>query len=43
VHVVNKRLGHVSAKMTLEVYAHVLPGQQEEAVERMEEYLSAMR
>jgi integrase len=43
VHVVSKRLGHASAKMTLEVYAHVLPGQQEEAVERMEEYLSAVR
>lgn len=43
VHVVSKRLGHASAKMTLEVYAHVLPGQQEEAVERMEEYLSTVR
>ena len=43
VHVVSKRLGHKSAKMTLDVYSHVLPGQQEEAVSRMEAYLEAGR
>lgn len=43
VHVVSKRLGHANAKMTLDVYAHVLPGQQAEAVERMEDHLSAVR
>jgi integrase len=43
VHVVSKRLGHASAKMTLEVYAHVLTGDQEQAVERMEEYLGAVK
>ena len=40
VHVVSKRLGHKSAKMTLDVYSHVLPGQQEEAVARLEEFLA---
>lgn len=41
--VVSARLGHRSAKMTLDVYAHVLPGQQEQAVERLEEYLTLER
>lgn len=40
VHVVSRRLGHKSAKMTLDVYSHVLPGQQEEAVARLEEFLA---
>ena len=39
VHVVSKRLGHKSAKMTLDVYSHVLPGQQEEAVAKLESLL----
>lgn len=41
VHVVSKRLGHKSAKMTLDVYSHVLPGQQAEAVAKLEEFLAA--
>lgn len=40
VHVVSRRLGHKSAKMTLDVYSHVLPGQQEEAVSRLEQFLA---
>jgi integrase len=38
VHVVSKRLGHASAKMTLDVYAHVLTGQQEDAMAKLEAY-----
>ncbi len=38
VHVVSARLGHASAKMTLDVYAHVLTGQDEDAVARMEAF-----
>ncbi|MGH7292501.1 MAG: site-specific integrase, partial [Myxococcota bacterium] len=33
---VSERLGHTSAKMTLDVYSHVLPGMQEEATARIE-------
>ncbi len=33
--VVSQRAGHASVKMTLDVYAHVLPGQQEEATDTM--------
>jgi len=33
---VAERLGHASAKMTLDVYAHVLPGEQEKATEKIE-------
>ncbi len=36
---VSERLGHTSAKMTLDVYSHVLPGMQEEATARIEEAL----
>jgi integrase len=36
VKVVSERLGHASAAMTLNVYAHVLPGAQEEATARIE-------
>lgn len=36
VKVVSERLGHASAMMTLNVYAHLLPGQQEDAVAKME-------
>ena len=35
VKVVSERLGHASAPMTLHVYAHVVPGMQEEATERL--------
>jgi hypothetical protein len=34
-HVVSQRLGHSSIAFTLQVYAHVLPGQQSEAAERV--------
>lgn len=33
---VSERLGHKSAKMTLDVYSHVLPGQQREATAAIE-------
>jgi len=36
---VSERLGHTSAKMTLDVYAHVLPGMQEAATEQIERAL----
>ena len=39
VKVVSDRLGHASAVMTLNTYAHVLPGQQEDAVVRYLEYV----
>lgn len=39
VKVVSERLGHSSAAMTLDVYAHVLPGMQETATERLEKAL----
>ena len=39
VNVVSARLGHASAKMTLDVYAHVLSGQQEDAVTMLEAYM----
>ena len=32
VKVVSERLGHASTSFTLDVYAHVLPGQQADAV-----------
>jgi len=35
VKVVQERLGHASAKMTLDVYAKVVPSLQREAAERM--------
>ena len=38
VHVVSKRLGHASAKMTLDVYAHLLSGQDEDAVAKVEAF-----
>ena len=41
VHVVSARLGHASAKMTLDVYGHVLQDQQEDAVDAYERYLAA--
>jgi integrase len=38
VHVVAKRVGHASAKMTLDVYGHVLAGQDGDAVAKLEAY-----
>lgn len=35
-HVVSKRLGHSTVAFTLQVYAHVLPGQQREAADTIE-------
>lgn len=35
VHVVAQRLGHAKAAMTLNVYAHVLPSADDEAVRRL--------
>jgi integrase len=35
-HVVSRRLGHSTVAFTLQVYAHVLPGQQREAAEALE-------
>ena len=43
VHVVSERLGHASSKMTLDVYAHVLSGQHEDAVAQAEAYERAAR
>lgn len=40
VKVVQERLGHASAKMTLDVYAKVVPGLQREAAVRMDSVLS---
>ena len=34
-HVVSQRLGHSTVAFTLQVYAHVLPGQQQEAAEKV--------
>ena len=39
VKVVSERLGHSSAKMTLDVYAHVIDHQQDKAVAALEEYM----
>jgi integrase len=39
VHVVSQRLGHASAKMTLDVYANYLPDQHEDALVRYRNYL----
>jgi integrase len=41
VKVVSERLGHSSASLTLDVYAHVLPNQQEEAARRVDSALRA--
>lgn len=43
VNVVSARLGHASAKMTLDIYAHVLSGQQEDAVAKLQVYLAGSR
>ena len=39
--VVSERLGHASTKLTLDVYAHTLLGQQLEATRRMDELLGS--
>jgi integrase len=39
VRVVAERLGHASAAMTLDVYGHVLPGDQERATAKLGEVL----
>jgi integrase len=41
VKVVSERLGHASAVMTLNTYAHVLSGQQDDAVSRYVRYLAS--
>lgn len=41
VNVVAARLGHASAKMTLDVYAHILPGQTDATLAVYERYVSA--
>jgi integrase len=41
VHVVSARVGHASARMTLDVYAHALPADQAEAPARLEAALFA--
>jgi integrase len=41
VHVVAKRVGHASAKMTLDVYGHVLAGQDGDAVAKLDAYYGA--
>ena len=38
--VVSERLGHANVSITLEIYAHVLPGMQRDAANRMEELLN---
>jgi integrase len=38
--VVSERLGHANVSITLEIYAHVLPGMQRDAANRMEEILN---
>nr|MBA3556054.1 tyrosine-type recombinase/integrase [Gemmatimonadales bacterium] len=43
VHVVSKRLGHASAVMTLNVYAHAVPDQDADAVTRVEAYRASGR
>jgi len=37
--VISERLGHSSIAITMDIYAHVLPGLQEEAAIRFEEAL----
>ncbi len=43
VHVVAERLGHANSSMTLAVYAHVLPGQQAQAANRIADLLTTSR
>ena len=39
VKVISERLGHANIKMTLETYAHVLPGMKEEATNQIAQML----
>ena len=39
--VASERLGHSKVGITLDLYSHVLPGMQEDAVERVDEALAA--
>ena len=38
--VVSERLGHSSISVTMDIYSHVLPGLQEDAVDRLEKLLA---
>lgn len=37
--IVSERLGHASIKLTLDVYSHVLPNMQQEAVAKLDAVL----
>ncbi len=39
--IVSERLGHSSIKITLDTYSHVLPGLQEAAAQRFDDFLVA--
>ncbi|MBK5503256.1 integrase [Bacillus sp. TH12] len=39
VKVISERLGHSNIKITLDIYSHVLPTMQEDAVNKIEEIL----
>jgi integrase len=39
VHVVSARAGHANPTITLNIYAHLLPGQQEQAANKMDDML----
>lgn len=39
--IVSERLGHSTVGMTLDTYSHVLPGMQEEAIQRLDSMLTA--
>jgi integrase len=41
VHVVSEMLGHSSPAVTLGIYAHVIPGDQEDAAARLDAVLGA--
>ena len=38
--IVSERLGHASVSITMDVYSHVLPGLQEDAVHRFSKLLT---
>ena len=40
--VVSQRAGHSSTQMTLDVYAHVLPGEQDDATDKMSELFTRL-
>ena len=41
--VVSERLGHASVAFTLDTYSHVVPGLQETAAERFDQFISSTR